>query len=134
MRFLPVIVLAFWLLVFSMAAHADVYVVYAPDTKAVYSLSDANDAVVPAGMSVEIIKGQSAADYLLQAPAAEYLYNGKKLKLDIAKQNKKAQDQANAQARADELNAIKNRSMLDAYTALKAAGKTFTYYSEKDFQ
>jgi hypothetical protein len=96
---------------------ADVYVVTAPD-KSIYSLSEQNDAVVPSGYSVDIIKGKMIQDLMLGDDMTLYNYNGKKFTLDdkkVAKKNKDLQDASIAR----EANKAKKES---AKAKLKAIG------------
>jgi len=82
------------LMIIPTAVMADVYVVTAPD-KTIYSLSEADDAVIPAGYTKDIIKGKGIADLALDNDTTLYVYNGKKFTLDdkkVAKKNKDLQD------------------------------------------
>ena len=107
--------LALFLLIPTVAM-ADVYVVTAPD-KSVYSVSEANDAVIPTGYSLDVIKGKGIRDLMLD-DISLYSYQGKKFNLDdkkVVKKNKDAQDAAIArQAQVD--------AKVSAIAKLKALG------------
>jgi hypothetical protein len=98
---------------------ADVYVVTAPD-KTVYSLSEFDDAVVPAGYSKDVIKGKGIRDLALGDDLAVYNYNGKRFNLDdkkVAAKNKLLMDAAVARE-------AQKAARASAIVKLKALGLT----------
>lgn len=62
-----------FLLMMMGVAHADVYVITAPD-KSVYSISEADDAVVPSGYKKDIVKNKKIKD-LTVSLGEENLYD-----------------------------------------------------------
>lgn len=97
---------------------ADVYVVTAPD-KTVYSISDQNDAVVPSGYSVTMLKG-TIADLALSRPQDEYTFQGGKFKVDAAKVKAKE----DAQLKEDQKKAAVVAARSSAVEKLKVLGLT----------
>ena len=92
-----------FLMLFTTSAMADVYVVTAPD-KSVYSLSEYNDAVVPKGYKVDIIKNAKIDTLGLVKSEKFYDFNGGKFTINNTKvqaEAKQIQD-AEAQRIADE--------------------------------
>lgn len=75
-----------FLLLMTGIAQADIFVVYDPQTKEVDSLSNANDAVIPAGHEVKQIPGE-VEEYYASADAKDYKFNGSKLSLNVKKMN-----------------------------------------------
>jgi len=114
MRYLLVI-----LMLIPTVAMADVYVITTP-THSVYSLSEANDAVLPQGYTKDIIKGRSIASFALNPMTSLYDYTNGSFTLNqdrVAEKN--ASDQAAVQAKADEVAA-----KASAMAKLKALGLT----------
>lgn len=77
--FKKILFLAIFVLILTKLSFADVWVVYKEGQ--IYSLSEANDAVVPAGYSVKVLKG-SIDDLGLTRPTEEYTFDGSKFKLN----------------------------------------------------
>ena len=107
--------LSMMFLLISGLVYADVWVVTAPD-KSVYSISSQNDAVVPAGYTVEVLKG-SIEDLALTRPVDEYQFTGKKFKVDAAKVKAKEDKQLEADTKINEKKA-KRKSAIDKLKAL----------------
>lgn len=105
---------------FSSAAHADVYVITAPD-KSVYSISEQDDAVVPNGYKKSVLPGKKIQDLTVSMGEEKmYDFNGSKFTLNAAKVTEKN--------KAEE-DAIKEKQKLDsdrlsAITKLKGLGLT----------
>jgi hypothetical protein len=93
---------------------ADVWVVYKDGE--VYSMSEQNDAVVPQGYTVDILKG-SISDLSLTRPMDEYKFIGKKFKVDSAKVKEKEDKQLD-QEKKIELRKAKKQSAIDKLKAL----------------
>ena len=88
--------LLFLIVLISSTAFADVYVITSPDSS-VYSISEEDDAVVPAGYIKDVIKDKSIQSLSLGNNSSLYTYSGKKFTLDgekVAMMNKKTQDAA----------------------------------------
>lgn len=109
----------FLLLFIPSIALADVYVITTPN-KEIYSISEQDDAVLPAGYTKEVIKGKDIASLALGEDKTLYTYDKKKFTLDdkkVADKNKKMQDAAIArQAKAD--------AKVSAQAKLEALGLT----------
>ena len=99
-------------------AMADVYVVTAPN-HSVYSLSEADDAVVPDGYTKNIIKGKTIASLALNPDTSLYDYNGSFILNSSRVGAKNAAAEAIAQAQVDAANA-----KASAMAKLKALGLT----------
>lgn len=90
MRYFLAVILSLW----CYTASADVYVITAQD-KSVYSISEADDAVLPVGYTKDVIKGKDIKSLMLSDDTSVYNYNGKKFTLDdkkVSKKNKDLQD------------------------------------------
>lgn len=101
----------------SVLSYADVWVVH-NDGK-VYSLSEQNDAVVPKGYKVDILKG-SIGDLALSRPIDEYIFDGKNFKVN-AKAVKAKEDKQLERDQEIEARKAKKKSAEDK---LKALGLT----------
>lgn len=98
-------------------SYADVWVVH--NNGQVYSLSEQNDAVVPQGYKVDILKG-SIEDLALSRSTDEYIFDGKKFKVDASKVKAK-EDKQLAEEQKIEARKAKKKSAEDK---LKALGLT----------
>jgi hypothetical protein len=65
-------------------ALADVYVITAPD-KTIVSVSESDDAVVPAGYSKDIVKNKMIGDLPIDGDVSLYKFSGNKFTLDSKK-------------------------------------------------
>jgi hypothetical protein len=110
-------ILALMLLIPTIAV-ADVWVVTTPE-KAVYSISEANDAVVPSGYAVKVLPG-TIADLSLNRSQDEYIFDGSKFKPDSKKIKAKEDAVLEAENKANDKKA-KRKSAKDK---LKALGLT----------
>jgi hypothetical protein len=100
-------------------SYADVYVVTAPD-KSVYSISEADDAVVPAGYTKDVLKGKDIPSLAIGDDPTLYNFSGKKFTLDdkkVVKKNKEAEDFVMAKE-------SKRKIKASAIAKLKALGLT----------
>jgi hypothetical protein len=97
----------FFLLIPS-ACLADVFVVYNSTTKEILSVSDRADAVVPQGYSTEVIKG-SASDF--PSDMSDYIFENKKIKLNIAKITEKQDKKIEEQKISDDKELVKKKMM-----------------------
>lgn len=122
-----------FLLCCSLIAHAEVFVVSNPDGSVV-SISDANDAVVPAGAQVTRIKNAVASDYLAVAQATDFKISGKSMTVDIAKQTKRQTDQTAAGMKIRERALVQKRALHDAYKMMVTEGTKFQSLTDQDFQ
>lgn len=106
--------------VFSLSglSYADVWVVH--DKGKVHSLSEANDAVVPQGCSVDVIKGKMIPDLGLTRPVDEYKFDNKAFKPDTAVIKAKE----DALVASEKAKADKERDRQSAVDKLKALGLT----------
>lgn len=96
-------------------SYADVWVVHKDGV--VYSLSEMNDAVVPSGYKVEILKG-GIEDLALSRPLDEYKFNGKKFTVDASKIKAKE----DAQLALEQAKTLKVQKKQSAINKLKAVG------------
>jgi hypothetical protein len=86
-------------------ALADVYVITDKDG-GIYSISEQDDAVLPAGYSKDIIKGKMIGDLALDGDLSLYKFNGKKFTIDTNKvAERRKQDADLAQSIEDNKNA-----------------------------
>lgn len=118
-------------------AYAEIFVIYNPTTKEVYSLSNQDDAVLPQGFEKKNIEG-NANDYYAETDAKNYKLNGNKLVLnvkrinDIEKENQDAKTVA--EEKEKEFKDIDNKVRKQAYEALKAEGKVFKHINDDTFK
>lgn len=112
------IALILFALVFSsVIAHAEVYVVH--KNGEIYSLSEKNDAVVPSGYEVKIIKG-AIEDIGLTRPVEEYQFKGGK----FVPNSKKIKDKEDAQIALQQRDAERAANRASGIEKLKAQGLT----------
>lgn len=83
------IILLFLLVIISQIVHADVYVITASD-KSVYSISEADDAVIPNGYKKDIIKNKKISDLTVSMGEEKlYDFSGTKFTLNSKKVSEK---------------------------------------------
>jgi len=99
---------------------ADVYIVTAPD-KSVYSLSEQNDAVIPANFTVDVLPG-SIDDLGLTRPVDEYKFVNKKFKVD-AQVVKQKEDKALEHEQKQNAKKATKQSAKDKLKALGLTGE-----------
>lgn len=115
MRYLLIMVALF----IATPVFADVYVVTAQD-KSIYSISERDDAVVPAGYSKDVIVGKSISGLAIEEDVSLYTYSNKKFSLNAQKVSKKNSDlQAEILLKEQ-----KDSAKVSAVNKLKALGLT----------
>jgi hypothetical protein len=122
------LILAF--LVISTVAYADTFIIYKTDTKDIYSISNEDDAIMPASGYTKVITKQRFEDIQFQYPMDYYRYENGKFIVNADKVRAEVNAQIAAQERANEEKLIQDKLRAQAIDELKKEGKTFKYIEE----
>lgn len=127
-------ILTILLLLFTVNANADIYLILEKTTKDIISLSDKDDAVLPEGNYEKVVvRGDVNALGLTKAPE-DYRYINKNFVLNSAKISKRENDRITAEQKSQELIQVYKKAMLMAYEQLKTDGVNFIYIQQEDFE
>lgn len=115
-------ILALAFLFIAQTAFADVWLIYKTDTKEVYSISNEDDAVMPAQGYTKVILKKHLDDIQLSYPMTYYKYQDGKFIIDITKVKAEVDAQIVAQKEAEQEAIIQERIRKIAIDQLKTEG------------
>ena len=121
------ILLAVLLLGICSACYADLYMIVDKSTQAVFTISEKDDTIVPAGKELIVLPGNWDNYGFTESPT-NYTYKNNKFIKDLDKIEKQEKDKKAKEEKDAELKVIEARMRKIAIDQLRAEGVSFKHY------
>ena len=131
MRKIIITILA--ILLMSIPAFAETYLLVDNSTKAIISMSPEDDAQIEAGQEKVVIKDKFF-EIKLDSQLQDYFYINEKFVKDYEKISKRESDKIESKKKSIEIEVIKKRALKDAYEKLKAENYNFKEVKDSDYE